>query len=245
MLTPHLTKKPQDTSWILACSPLKQQKYFLWRQADFLKAGLNVPKLHPSQKHIATHSSSQKPFLLIEDLGDQSLEKEVLENPNFPLDYYFQALDQLISLQKKGAGAQANKALTLGALGDKKNLLFQAGPIPAPWSPKDLLQEMLWTEKYLIQQFLNYKLQGTEKKMILKEWHEITYKLAHFPYQSGHRDFHSRNLFIKNGQIYMIDFQDAGCFPRFYDAVSLIYDVYVNPKMTTQNQKNTAQLLYI
>ena len=35
----------------------------------------------------------------------------------------------------------------------------------------------------------------------------------------------------------MIDFQDAGYFPRFYDAVSLIYDVYVNPKITKQHQK--------
>ncbi|MYE07389.1 MAG: phosphotransferase, partial [Oligoflexia bacterium] len=37
----------------------------------------------------------------------------------------------------------------------------------------------------------------------------------------------SRNIFIKNKKVYVIDFQDAGFFPRLYDLASLLYDVYV------------------
>ena len=251
-------------SWILAHSPLEQQEYFLWRQADFLKAGLNVPKLHPAHKvlsskesHVAPYQesdqnkkpmslNSQKGFLLIEDLGDHSLEKEALnpmgfekgatfkvfptakvdkqqENsnkmsitkPKFPYDYYFQALDQLIQLQKSFG-------------------FFQTGSVPSPWTKQDFLKEMFYTEKYLVQKFLNYQLKENQREALLKELEEISHKLARFPFCPGHRDFHSRNLFIKNKKIYMIDFQDAGFFPRFYDAVSLIYDVYIDSQIDKQ-----------
>ena len=93
---------------------------------------------------------------------------------------------------------------------------------------------MLYTEKYLVQKFLNYQLKENQREALLKELEEISHKLARFPFCPGHRDFHSRNLFIKNNQIYMIDFQDAGFFPRFYDAVSLIYDVYIDSQIDKQ-----------
>ena len=211
-----LTSKAK--SWILACSPLIQQKHFLWRQADFLKAGLQVPKLHPSHLASINKAHSKKGFLLIEDLGDQSLEKEVKKQTLFPYDYYFQALDQLIQLQKTPS-------------------FFQTGQSPVPWTKQDLLKEMFWTEKYLIEQFLNYPLKGKERESLLQEWSAICEKLTSATFRAGHRDFHSRNLFIKNKKVYMIDFQDAGFFPQFYDLVSLIYDVYVESVMDNTVRK--------
>ena len=229
------TQNTKTASWILACSPLDQQKYFLWRQKDFLKAGLNVPKLHPRGKPSPIHQldvsakkvkkssptdmDAQKAFLLMEDLGDQSLEKQVLESSHFPYGSYFQALDQLIKLETT-------------------DMLFQSGPTPPPRTKHTFLQEMLWTKKYLIQKLVHYKLEGKERELVLKEWQIICEKIAHYPFLPGHRDFHSRNLFIKNHKIYMIDFQDAGFFPRFYDVVSLIYDVYVDSLMDSLVREN-------
>lgn len=43
-----------------------------------------------------------------------------------------------------------------------------------------------------------------------------------------HRDFHSRNLMIKEGQLRLIDFQDAVCGPLTYDLVSLLRDAYID-----------------
>src|SRR6185437_14439002 len=43
-----------------------------------------------------------------------------------------------------------------------------------------------------------------------------------------HRDYHSRNLMLKLGRIYVIDFQDARLGPIQYDLVSLVHDSYVN-----------------
>jgi aminoglycoside/choline kinase family phosphotransferase len=43
----------------------------------------------------------------------------------------------------------------------------------------------------------------------------------------AHRDFHSRNLLVKGGEIVMVDFQDSLLAPRYYDLVSLAYDSYL------------------
>ena len=43
-----------------------------------------------------------------------------------------------------------------------------------------------------------------------------------------HRDYHSRNLMLHEGELYIIDFQDARMGPDTYDLVSLLRDSYVD-----------------
>ena len=43
-----------------------------------------------------------------------------------------------------------------------------------------------------------------------------------------HRDYHSRNLMLRAGELYIIDFQDARMGPDTYDLVSLLRDSYVD-----------------
>jgi N-acetylmuramate 1-kinase len=43
-----------------------------------------------------------------------------------------------------------------------------------------------------------------------------------------HRDYHSRNLMLKEGTLYMIDFQDARMGPDTYDLASLLRDSYID-----------------
>ncbi len=43
-----------------------------------------------------------------------------------------------------------------------------------------------------------------------------------------HRDYHSRNLMLHRGELYIIDFQDARMGPDTYDLVSLLRDSYVD-----------------
>jgi len=44
----------------------------------------------------------------------------------------------------------------------------------------------------------------------------------------AHRDFHSRNLLVKDSAIVMVDFQDSLLAPRYYDLVSLAFDSYLD-----------------
>ena len=43
-----------------------------------------------------------------------------------------------------------------------------------------------------------------------------------------HRDYHSRNLMLHDGSLYIIDFQDARMGPDTYDLASLLRDSYVD-----------------
>lgn len=195
----YIRVQSPEMSRVLACSPLDQQKKFLLRLKEFGKTGIEVPKLI-AQDDI-------KGFLLMEDLGDQSLEKKILQKKTVSVSLYRRALEEIIKLQR-------GRYCTL-----------------SPFSKKDFFKEILWTEKYLIKGFLKWKVKENIRRVYLKEWKDLCEKLSSFPYKPAHRDYHSRNIFIKDKKLYMIDFQDAGLFPRFYDAASLLYDVYIASQM--------------
>jgi aminoglycoside/choline kinase family phosphotransferase len=60
--------------------------------------------------------------------------------------------------------------------------------------------------------------------------------LAAEPRVLCHRDYHSRNLMLHSGELYIIDFQDARMGPDTYDLVSLLRDSYVDLPEETVNQ---------
>jgi N-acetylmuramate 1-kinase len=55
----------------------------------------------------------------------------------------------------------------------------------------------------------------------------ISSRLAAEPRGFTHRDYQSRNLMVKEGELVVIDFQDALQGPRQYDLVALLRDSYV------------------
>jgi aminoglycoside/choline kinase family phosphotransferase len=60
--------------------------------------------------------------------------------------------------------------------------------------------------------------------------------LAAEPRVLCHRDYHSRNLMLHGGELYIIDFQDARMGPDTYDLVSLLRDSYVDlPEQTVSD----------
>ena len=83
------------------------------------------------------------------------------------------------------------------------------------------LHEMIFSYQQFDQAFLE-----DDKKKLFEEFKNINSSLVQPSLTPSHRDFHSRNLFICKDQVYIIDFQDAGFYPAYYDAVSLIEDPY-------------------
>lgn len=136
-------------------------------------------------------------FLLLEDLGCLDVETFYLQNKE--LSYHFKALDVLYSFQKVTGFEQFKKK----------------------FSTAQGLHEMLTAY-----QNLGLTLHHSHKEKLLKEFQNICFKLSQEPFIPSHRDFHSRNLLIHQGRVYMIDFQDAGLYPRYYDLVSFVYDAY-------------------
>jgi pimeloyl-ACP methyl ester carboxylesterase len=57
---------------------------------------------------------------------------------------------------------------------------------------------------------------------------KIAHRLARFPRVLVHRDFQSQNLIVRDGEVYLIDFQGMRPGLAEYDLASLLYDPYVN-----------------
>src|SRR5439155_14866153 len=71
-------------------------------------------------------------------------------------------------------------------------------------------------------------LSAAERAALQEEWSPIVEELAAETRVLCHRDYHSRNLMLHDGSLYIIDFQDARLGPDTYDLVSLLRDSYVD-----------------
>ncbi len=66
-----------------------------------------------------------------------------------------------------------------------------------------------------------------ERSELDRWFKELSRELAAAPTSFTHRDYQSRNLMVKEGELVVIDFQDALLGPRQYDLVALLRDSYV------------------
>ena len=187
-----------------------------------LKAYVSTPQLFKADL--------KKGFLLLEDLGDESLESFYFKNTSTQsLIFYKQALKQLIQLQ-----TQVSLYRT--------DLIFDTA-----FFLDEIEQALKDIERYLNQfsKHLSIRVSNTNSvfrnfKGLKKEFQEIFSDFKKADLVFCHRDYHSRNLMLKNRQVYMIDFQDAGKGPWFYDLASLIYDCYI----PIQNRERLCQFYF-
>ena len=82
--------------------------------------------------------------------------------------------------------------------------------------------ELLFFECHYLR---GYKgLEPAETKNLKDEFTRLATELAGFSRCLCHRDYHVRNLMLKDGTIYITDFQDARQGPASYDLVALLKD---------------------
>ncbi|MBS1153479.1 MAG: phosphotransferase, partial [Myxococcaceae bacterium] len=67
----------------------------------------------------------------------------------------------------------------------------------------------------------------SERAQLDAIFRRLSAQLAAAPKGFTHRDYQSRNLMVKDGELVVIDFQDALLGPRQYDLVALLRDSYV------------------
>ncbi len=70
-------------------------------------------------------------------------------------------------------------------------------------------------------------LSAAERAQLDAIFRRLSAQLAAAPKGFTHRDYQSRNLMVKDGELVVIDFQDALLGPRQYDLVALLRDSYV------------------
>jgi N-acetylmuramate 1-kinase len=204
-----VTEKPSgQDSWVLmSWDPFKDDgNYpFLSVRDHFAKHGVSVPAV--------VGKNPDKGLILLEDLGDLTLERKFWENQSqqLALPYYRQAIDELIKMHYP-------------ATFDKTDCTA----FKIEFDVDKLMWEMNYGREHLLVKLCEIKLSEIEKRELEKVFLKICSFLHAEPKYIAHRDYHSRNVMLKHGKARVIDFQDARLGPVQYDLVSLLRDSYVN-----------------
>ena len=165
------------------------------------KLGIRVPKVHawtPAEGR-----------MVLEDLSDQTFEKALETQPREVL--YRRAVELLATLRARAEAAPDPKCIAFSrkfdhALYDWELHHFREWGLEA-WSGK--------------------KPTDAERSELDRHFNAIAARLVAAPVGFTHRDYQSRNLMLKGGELVVIDFQDALQGPRQYDLVALLRDSYV------------------
>ena len=171
----------------------------------FAEVPLPVPRI--------LHHSDPLGILGLEDLGDVTLQAHLgAADPAEHAALYRQAVGFIARLQLRGEVLRSNEY--------------------PPYRSAFDVDKLTWELEFFVKNYLlAYKGAAptdAERDALRQEWSFIVEELADERRVLCHRDYHSRNLMLHDGSLYIIDFQDARMGPDTYDLVSLLRDSYVD-----------------
>jgi aminoglycoside/choline kinase family phosphotransferase len=169
----------------------------------------NIPLPIPA---IAGHADDLG-ILIQEDLGDVTLQAHLGSTPTDEHDaLYQQAVELVDRLQHRGKQVESTEFLPFGVAFDRDKLTW----------------ELNFFVKHFLEAYRGLEIPEASRRALDDEWESITTELAAETRVLCHRDYHSRNLMLHSGRLYVIDFQDARMGPDTYDLASLLRDSYVD-----------------
>ena len=190
-------------SWIGTYSPdVRETVAFCTFSDHFLKLGIHVPEVFAV--------SDDKQFYLQSDLGETRLYELAVSRASEALDeslldLYRLAIEQLVKMQFEGnAGLDYSVAV----------------PRPAFDS-----QSVLWDLNHFKYYFLKPSGLPFDEQLLEEAFEDCTERVSRLELQGFmFRDFQSRNMMIKDGAVYLIDFQGGRKGPVHYDLASMVFD---------------------
>ncbi len=189
---------------------------FMYLAQHLSQLGFPVPQVFSS--------SLDSCYYLLQDLGTTTL-YGLINGGNWDTDihlYYRQALILLIKMQHKTSITFKPSWCYAGGYYDRKLIISH---------------ELEYFVKSFAIPFGNISLSNAEQKILLLEFNQLADQALEAPCRYFlYRDYQSKNLMIKNGRIWLIDFQGARLGPPYYDLASLINDPYVNMPFPIRNK---------
>ncbi|MHB8905414.1 MAG: RapZ C-terminal domain-containing protein [Melioribacteraceae bacterium] len=180
----------------------QENKSFIYLSKHFLKNSLNVPKIY--------RSDLPNNIYLIEDLGNQTIFSSLEENKNKN-----KFNDELEIVYKKTIEQLPRFQITAA----KKLDYSKCYPVP-----KFDKQSMLWDLNYFKYYFLRLAGISFDEQKLENDFNT----LADFLLQADcnyfmYRDFNPRNIMLKNGEPYFIDYQGGRKGALQYDIASFLF----------------------
>lgn len=192
---------------LMAWEPFENPDQFPFLNVQRLLASshVQVPEVIAYDEH--------KGLILLEDLGDLTLERKFWENQDQSLavPFYKQALDELLHINFS----------TL-------KIKMESPAFKMKFDTEKLMWEMNYAIEHMLLKFCKVRSPDSLIDKLRDELKLLCQTLAGEASVVCHRDYHSRNVMLKFGKMRVIDFQDARMGPMQYDLVSLFKDSYVN-----------------
>jgi len=157
--------------------------------------------------------SSELGIIALEDLGDVTLQAHVgTKSAAEHAALYREAVSLITSIQQRGRELAAPQYLPYGVAFDVEKLMW----------------ELRFFTKHFLEAYRGAVLTDSVREALAQEYSASAGELAAEPRVLCHRDYHSRNLMLHRGRLYIIDFQDARMGPDTYDLASLLRDSYMD-----------------
>jgi hypothetical protein len=151
--------------------------------------------------------------LVLEDLGDVTLQAHLGAAPLADhAALYRLAVNFIAVIQRRGQDLASS----------------DYAPYRVAFDVEKLTWEMDFFLKHFLEAYRGAKIAAADRVALREELGHIVEELAAEPRVLCHRDYHSRNLMLKEGRLFIIDFQDARMGPDTYDLVSLLRDSYAD-----------------
>src|SRR5262245_1202050 len=151
--------------------------------------------------------------LALSDLGDVTLQAHLGAGP--PAAHsalYREAVAFIEIFQRRGQELASPKYI----------------PYSIAFDVEKLTWEMDFFIKHVLEAYRGAVISAAVREALRAELGAVVGELAAEPRVLCHRDYHSRNLMVRNDTLHIIDFQDARMGPDTYDLVSLLRDSYVD-----------------
>ena len=197
-----------DPSQVLAVHPGPIE----FERLPFVNVSRLLSELPVPVPSILGHSDSLG-IIALEDLGDVTLQAHLgAASPAEHRALYRQAVTLVETLQRRGAEMASPSFIPYGVAFDVEKLTW----------------ELQFFAKHFLEGYRGVALTSASREALATEFAAIAEELAGERRVLCHRDYHSRNLMLHSGRLYIIDFQDARMGPDTYDLVSLLRDSYVD-----------------
>jgi aminoglycoside/choline kinase family phosphotransferase len=168
---------------------------------DLLEArGVRVPRL--------LAENAKEGWLLLEDLGDETLDARLSSHPAERASLYTRAVTDLARAQAKLAPLPQDSVVATRSF------------------DYDLLRRELDHFREWGLDAQGRRLSTEDRTALERIFDRLARQVAVLPQSFVHRDYQSRNLMVVGSELVWIDFQDALLGPRVYDLVALLHDSY-------------------
>ena len=179
-------------------------------ETDFIRILKFLQSVHQPVPELFGYDA-KRGLLLLQDCGDTTLEAHLKTvKPESTQQEYVKAVHLLAEMQTRAT---------------------QAVDVDCPaYHLKFDVEKLMWEMDFMLEHFVEglrqNPLDDSTRQTIREHLTALCEILAEQPVWFTHRDYHSRNLMVYNGNLVLLDFQDARMGPSQYDLVSLLRDSY-------------------